>query len=88
MVRGSWWSILHSTRTFMQASRCCVRYASSQETAGHQRVSTPAHEPFELILMQGNSFYEEPVFFGSVWIIHMEAFTNNVKLVKPFNRIA
>ena len=43
---------------------------------------------FELILMQGNSFYEEPVFFGSVWIIHMEAFTNNVKLVKPFNRIA
>ena len=62
MVRGSWWSILHSTRTFMQASRCCVRYASSQETARHQRVSTPAHEPFELILMQGNSFYEEPVF--------------------------
>ena len=38
--------------------------------------------------MQGNSFYEEPVFFGSAWIIHMEAFTNNVKLVKPFNRIA
>ena len=73
---------VHSTRTFMQASRCCVRYASSQETAGHQRVSTPAHEPFELILMQGNSFYEEPVFFGSVWIIHMEAFTNSVKLVE------
>ena len=43
---------------------------------------------FELILMQGNSFYEEPVFFESAWIIHMEAFTNNVKLVKPFNRIA
>ena len=85
---GIWWSILHSTRTFMQASRCCVRYASSQETAGHQRVSTPAHEPFELILMQGNSFYEEPVFFGSVRIIHMEAFTNNVKPVKQFNRIA
>mgnify|MGYP005931328393 FL=1 len=38
--------------------------------------------------MQGNSFYEEPVFFGSVRIIHMEAFTNNVKLVKQFNRIA
>jgi hypothetical protein len=72
----------------MQASRCCVRYASSQETAGHQRVSPPAHEPFELILMQGNSFYEEPVFFGSVRIIHMEAFTNNVKPVKQFNRIA
>lgn len=43
---------------------------------------------FELILMQGNSFYEEPVFFESAWIIHMEAFTNNVKLVKPFNHIA
>ena len=37
---------------------------------------------FELILMQGNSFCEEPVFFGSVWIIHMEAFTNSVKLVE------
>ena len=32
--------------------------------------------------MQGNSFYEEPVFFGSVQIIHMEAFTNSVKLVE------
>lgn len=37
---------------------------------------------FELILMQGNSFCEEPVFFGSAWIIHMEAFTNSVKLVE------
>ena len=37
---------------------------------------------FELLLMQGNSFCEEPVFFGSVWIIHMEAFTNSVKLVE------
>ena len=37
---------------------------------------------FELILMQGNSFCEEPVFFGSAWIIHMEAFTNCVKLVE------
>ena len=97
-AQESWWALcaaalfesctVHSTRTFMQASRCCVRYASSQETAGHQRVSTPAHEPFELILMQGNSFCEKPVFFGSVRIIHMEAFTNNVKPVKQFNRIA
>ena len=52
------------------------------------RFNPPLMSLFELILMQGNSFYEEPVFFGSAWIIHMEAFTNNVKLVKPFNRIA
>jgi len=32
--------------------------------------------------MQGNCFHKETVFFRSVWIVHMETLTNNVKMVE------
>ena len=41
-----WWSIVHSTRTFMQVFHYRVPCVSSQETEEHQRVSTPAHGLF------------------------------------------
>ena len=42
---------------------------------------------FELILMQGNCFHKELIFFRSVWIVHMETLTNNVKMVEKLNGI-
>jgi len=37
--------------------------------------------------MQGNCFHKELIFFRSVWIVHMETLTNNVKMVEKLNGI-
>ena len=69
----------------MQASRCCVRCASSQEMAEHLRVSTPAHELFELILMQGDAVQQITLILGGSIIVHTEPFADNTELVEHFN---
>ena len=69
----------------MQASRCCVRCASSQEMAEHLRVSTPAHELFELILMQGDAVQQITLILGGCIVIDAEPFADCAELVKHFN---
>ena len=69
----------------MQASRYCVRCASSQEMAEHLRVSTPAHELFELILMQGDAVQQITLILGGSIIVHTEPFADNTELVEHFN---
>ena len=48
MAWGSWWSIVHSRRTFKQAYHCCGQSASNQETAAPRNASALARVLFSV----------------------------------------
>ena len=64
MAWGSWWSIVHSRRTFKQAYRCCGQSASNQETAAPRNVSAPARVLFSVGIRAGQCCPADHADFG------------------------
>ena len=85
MAWGSWWSIVHSRRTFKQAYHCCGQSASNQETAAPRNASALARVLFQLIFVQSNAVQQITLILGGCIIIDSEPFADSTELVKHFN---
>ena len=64
MAWGSWWSIVHSRRTFKQAYHCCGQSASNRETEALRNASALARVLFSVDIRAGQCCPADHADFG------------------------
>ncbi len=65
-VRGFWWSIVSSSRTFRQAYRCCGQSASNRETEALRNASALARVLFSVDIRAGQCCPADHADFGKL----------------------
>ena len=64
MAWGSWWSIVHSRRTFKQAYHCCGQSASNRETEALRNASALVRVLFSVGIRAGQCCPADHADFG------------------------